>query len=290
MTVNKKSGYRILVTGADGMLARAVAEHCRAMGDEVLAFTRADMDISDRDVVSRTAAKNMPDIVFNCAAFTNVDLAEHDAEACFAANATGPESLAVACREIGAAFVTISTDYVFDGKKKGHYIETDKPAPLSIYGRSKLEGEQRVAETNPDAVIIRSGWIFGSDGRNFLSMIPDLVLNRRSFTAVSDVYGTPTYASDLACRMRELVQKNVSGIFHVANSDGISTFYEFAIEVCRIFGVEREIVTPISAHALNRKASRPKSSPLASIRLEEAGLGELPAWKRSLELFLRNTY
>ncbi|HMO79984.1 MAG TPA: dTDP-4-dehydrorhamnose reductase [Pyrinomonadaceae bacterium] len=286
MSVNENNVLNVMVTGAAGMLARVTAEHCRAKGDRVIAFTRAELDISDRAAVSEAVSATQPDVVFNCAAYTNVDAAEDEPEPCFAANAHGPENLAVACRKAGSAFVTISTDYVFGGEKEGYYYETDRPSPLSLYGRSKLEGEERVADANPDALIVRAGWIFGSDGRNFLSLIPSLVREQNSFSAISDVYGTPTFAGDLAARMRELAVKGTSGIFHIANTGGISTFYAFAREALAIVGGEDSLVAPVTADELKRKALRPKSSPLASVRLEETGLDELPAWQDSLRSFL----
>src|SRR5688572_11822079 len=202
----------VLITGANGMVARAAVKYCRTLGDDVAALTHGELEISDRESVFAAFERTRPSIVLNTAAYTNVDGAETNDKDCYAANAAGPENLAAASREYGAAFVTISTDYVFDGKKEGFYTEADEPNPQGVYARSKLEGEQRAAAVNPDAAIVRSGWIYGEGGTNFLSQIPELLGRGKKITAITDSFGTPTYAFDLAARLRELAEVNAKGI------------------------------------------------------------------------------
>lgn len=273
---------KILITGANGMVARAAVVHCLSIGDTVTALTRERMDITDRDAVLGMLADARPDAVLNCAAYTNVDGAESEAERSYAANASGVENLAIGCKAIDARFVTISTDYVFDGSNTGFYTEDDEPNPQSVYAKSKLEGEQRSAAVNPASVIVRSGWIFGHGGTNFLSVMGDLLAARKTIKVIGDSYGTPTYAADLAKRLRELAEMNVAGLYHVTNAgDGIS-YLGFAEKVCEIGGFDRNLLEAVSFDDLKRPAPRPVSSKMSSIR----GLQSLPHWKKALTDFI----
>jgi len=277
---------RVLITGANGMVARAAAKYCRSRGDEVAALTRADLDISDREAVLAAFARIRPSIVLNCAAYTNVDGAETNVEQCFAANAVGPENLAAASKEFESAFVTISTDYVFDGEKDGFYAESDEPDPQSVYARSKYEGEQRVAAVDPGAVIVRSGWIYGEFGTNFLSLIPELLSNGNNISVIADSFGTPTYAFDLAVRLRELGEPKASGDFPVTNEGPGTSYYEFANAAADIGGLDRRLIEPTSMKSLERPAPRPANSRLASLRSRELGLAPLRDWRDALSEYL----
>ena len=279
---------KVLITGANGMVARAAAEYCRGLGDEVHALTRAELDITKAAMVARTVAAIAPEAIFNCAAYTNVDGAEKDRNSCFAVNAAGVENLAKAALEVGSKFVTISTDYVFDGKKDGFYFEDDEPHPLAVYAESKLRGEGLAASANPHAVIVRSGWIFGTGGTNFLSVMNDLLRGGRAITAISDSSGTPTYAVDLAARMREIALLDAAGIFHVSNSGLGTSYFGFAETVCDLGGYDKQLVLPISDSSLKRPASRPLNSKLASRRSASFGLEPLPDWRDALDRFIRS--
>ena len=190
------------MTGAAGMVAQAVCEFCRVSGDTVLAYNHCGLEIADAQDVLKTLHEGKPDVVINCAAWTDVDGCESDRERAFAANARGPENLAHASHEMNSVFVTISTDYVFDGTKEGFYTEEDLPNPQSVYGRSKLEGERLAQKAYPATIIVRSGFIFGLNGKNFLSTIIERARRGEKIKAISDAYGTPTYARDLAVRLR----------------------------------------------------------------------------------------
>src|SRR5215203_1085999 len=223
---------KILITGANGMVARAAIEHCRQFGDKVVALTRQQLDIADGRAVSKCFGSHTPDAVINCAAFTDVDGAEAKPDAARSANTIGVRNLAEASKETGSRFVTISTDYVFDGEKPGFYTENDPPNPRGVYAETKYEGELAATEANPDSVIVRSGWIYGNGGTNFLSVMHRLLGEEKNIKAIEDAYGTPTFANDLAKRLRELAGQNVSGIFHVTNAGSGTSYLGFAEKVC----------------------------------------------------------
>ncbi|MBA2378180.1 MAG: dTDP-4-dehydrorhamnose reductase [Blastocatellia bacterium] len=277
---------RTIITGAGGMLAGAVIAACRRNGHETLALSRTDLDISDADAVDAAFDRIMPDAVLNCAAYTDVDGAEVDEERCFAANATGVKNLAESALRVGAKLITVSTDYVFGGEKSDHYVESDAPNPLGVYARSKVEGETLALNANPDCIVVRSGWIFGPGGTNFLSMIPLLLADGRQIKVISDAFGTPTYAKDLAQRMLELASSPGAGIVHAANAGGGTSFSEFAMRVCEIGRFDKSLVTPVTFASLARPAPRPRSSKLASMREDELGLHPMPKWESAVERFV----
>jgi dTDP-4-dehydrorhamnose reductase len=277
---------KILITGANGMVARAAAAHCRLIGDEVIALTRRQLDIADRQAVFATIDKHRPDAVLNCAAYTDVDGAETDADAARNANTLGVQYLAEATREFGSRFVTISTDYVFDGANPGFYTEDDKPDPRGVYATTKFDGEGAATRSNAGSVIVRSGWIYGEGGTNFLSVMHKLLAEGKRIKAISDAYGTPTFALDLARRLRELAGSNETGIFHVTNSGPGTSYLGFAEKVCVIGGFDKGLIEAVSKNDLKRPAPRPASSKLGSIRTEKLGLTPLRDWESALVEFL----
>jgi dTDP-4-dehydrorhamnose reductase len=271
------------------MVGRAVSEFCRTRGDIVLACDHRRLDIANRDDVLKMLHEEKPDAIINCAAWTDVDGCERDRDRAFDAHAHGPENLAIASKEINSVFVTISTDYVFDGTKKGFYTETDQPNPLSVYGMSKLEGERLALKANPATIIVRSGFIFGSGGSNFLSTILDRARRGEKIKAISDSYGTPTYSRDLAARLREFAKLNHPGVFHVANAgDGVS-YAQFAREAMQLAGCSDVSVEEIQTDSLKRPAPRPINSRLLSVNSEAVGLSALPDWRNSLNDFVRES-
>ena len=268
------------------MVARAVTANCKRQGDDVIALTREELEISDRESVFRAFDEHLPEIVFNCAAYTNVDGAEKDEAAAYAANASGPENLAAGSREFGSGFITISTDYVFDGTKDGFYSEDDRPNPQSVYARSKYEGELRCAAANPNSIIIRSGWIFGHGGANFLSKVPVMLKSTREIKAIDDTFGTPTFADDLAIRMRELALGKTHGVVHVVNSGTGSSYFEFVAEATAILADGYDNITRVSFLDLKRQAVRPLNSKLGCLRSEILGLEPMRDWKAALTAFI----
>jgi len=276
---------KVLITGANGMVARATAEYCRSMGDEVSALTREQLDIADRSSVLEVLDRERFDSVINCAAWTDVDGCETDREKNYAANAQGPENLAIGCRNTNANLVTISTDYVFDGAKEGFYTQRDDPNPESEYGRAKLAGERLAQAALARTIVVRAGWIFGPGGTNFLSKVVEKLLNGERVKAISDAFGTPTYAPDLAKRLRELAVLDLPGIYHAANAGGGSSYAGFARSVLP----DPNLVEDISAAALTRAAARPQNSRLRCLLSEAIGLTPLRPWEEALQDFVART-
>ena len=272
---------KILITGANGMVARAAIEHCREIGDEVFALPRQELDIADTRAVSDWFESNRPQAVLNCAAYTDVDGAESNPEASRLANTVGVENLAASSKSVGARFVTISTDYVFDGENRGFYTEEDQPNPRGVYAVTKYEGEVAAAYANPESIIVRSGWIYGHGGTNFLSVMHSLLAQGKRIKAIADAYGTPTFANDLAQRLRQLAETNTFGIFHATNSGDGTSYLGFAEKVCEIGGHDKGLIEPVFNDDLKRPAPRPVSSKLASVRLDL-----LPDWEEALGRFL----
>lgn len=277
---------KILITGANGMVARAAIEHCRSIGDDVVALTRQKLDISDRKAVFALFEREKFDAVVNCAAYTNVDGAEANREICYRANASGAENLALASKKIDAAFVTISTDYVFDGAKNEFYTQRDTPNPQAVYAESKLAGERLVSNAYARSIIVRSGWIYGTGGTNFLSVADKLLAEGKPIKAIADSYGTPTYAEDLARRLRELAALDLPCIYHVTNSGEGASYADFARKVCEIRCFDKNLVEKVSFANLKRPAPRPQNSKLACLFSEKFGLEPLRRWEQALAEFL----
>lgn len=269
------------------MVAKATIDYCRLIGDEVIAVTRQELDIADVRQIEETFSRAKPEAVINCAAFTDVDGAESNADASYQANAFGVENLAVACRKIDVRFVTISTDYVFDGSKSDFYTQRDTPNPQSIYAESKLDGEIRARNAYARSIIVRSGWIYGAGGTNFLSVMHKLLADGKTIKAISDSYGTPTAAKDLAQRLRELTELDLPGIYHVTNAGDGTSYEGFARKVCEIKGFDRNLLQSVSVNELKRPAPRPVSSKLACLVSEKFGLAPLPNWEKALTAFLK---
>jgi dTDP-4-dehydrorhamnose reductase len=267
------------------MVGRAVSDHCRALGDLVFPYDHQSLDISDGDSVSDALQRDQPEVVINCAAWTDVDGCERDHERAFAANAAGPENLAQSSREINAVLITISTDYVFNGNKEGFYTQRDQPAPESVYGLSKLEGERRAQLAYARTIVVRTGFVFGPGGSNFLSTIIERARRGEQLKAIRDAYGTPTYAPDLAQRLRELAKLDLPGTFHVVNDGAGVSFEEFARAALDLSGHGATTLETVEMNSLNRPAPRPRNSRLKCLLSEAIGLAPLPFWKDSLESF-----
>lgn len=278
---------KVLVTGAGGLVGRAVSEHCRQLGDVVLPYAHKDLNIADGDLVRQTILSHHPDVVINCAAWTNVDGCESDHDRAFAVNGEGPENLARACKEVESIFITISTDYVFDGKKPGFYTQLDEPNPESVYAASKLEGERRSAAAYGRSMIVRTGYVFGPGGTNFLSTVVGRIRRGEKVKAISDAYGTPTYVKDLAERLRQLAEVNVVALYHVVNSGPGVSFEQFTRKVVKLMGNQEAVVEAVSDRALNRPAKRPANSRLRCLMTEKVGLKSLRDFEAALEEFVR---
>jgi dTDP-4-dehydrorhamnose reductase len=267
------------------MMGRAVIEHCARLGDDVLAHNRHSLDITNRAHVGEIFRRDRPEVVINCAAWTDVDGCESDPERAFAVNARGVETLAASSREQAARFITISTDFVFDGTKKGFYTQRDDPNPLSVYGNSKLQGERAAQLAYARTVVVRTGWIFGTGGRNFLSVVIERARRGEPLKAISDAYGTPTFALDLAARLRELAQLDLPGIYHVVNGGAGASYEEFTRAALRVARCQAAKIESVSMDTLHRPAPRPRNSRLRCLLSEAVGLPALPGWESALAVF-----
>ena len=277
---------KVLITGANGMVARATAEYCRSHGDDVYALARRGMDIADMRSVRAAVSDIRPDAIINCAAYTNVDGAEAEPQAAYGANVLGVENLALAACEVDSRFVTISTDYVFDGTNAAFYTQRDTPKPQGVYAVTKRQGEIAAMQANGRTVVVRTGWIYGEGGTNFLSVMHKIMGEGKSVKAIRDSYGTPTFAGDLAKRLRELAELDMPAVFHVTNSGPGTSYLGFAEKVCEIGGFDKDLIEPVSKDDLQRPAPRPASSKIACLFSEKFGLEPMPNWVDGLKRFL----
>ena len=273
---------KVVVTGAAGLVGRAAVASFAAKGDDVIGLTRDELDISDESAVRQILGGQSPDVLVNCAAWTDVDGCESDQEHALRANALGPELLALACRKSGALLITISTDYVFDGHKDGFYTQRDQPNPESVYGMSKLEGEQRAQRAWARSIVVRSGYIFGEAGRNFLSTFVDSARAGRQLRAIHDAFGTPTYAPHLAERLYQLANLDLPGIYHAVNAGEGASFAQFVATALEMAGLDQSLVESVSMDSLQRPAPRPRNSRLRCLLSEAIGLPEMPQWVDAL--------
>ena len=268
------------------MVGRALSDYCRSIGDQVFSYDHQSLDIGAPALVIETLRKDKPEVVVNCAAWTDVDGCEFDHERAFRVNAGGPENLAQASRELNARLITISTDYVFDGEKDGFYTQRDQPRPLSVYGASKLEGEHKAQLAYARTIVVRTGFIFGPGGTNFLSTIVERAQRGEKLKAIADSYGTPTYSRDLAVRLRELAQLDLPGTFHVVNAGEGVSYEVFARVALNLGGYSSTNVESVATSSLHRPAPRPVNSRMHCLLSEAVGLTPLPFWKDSLGDFV----
>jgi dTDP-4-dehydrorhamnose reductase len=274
---------KLLITGAAGMLGTDVQAAARAADHEVVALSRAELDITDRRAVDAAVTAAQPDAVINCAAYTNVDGAESDPDAAGAVNATGPGLLAAAAAATGAWLIHISTDYVFDGTKTKPYVEADPTGPRSIYGSTKLLGERAVAMAAPEShTIVRSSWLFGTAGACFPATMLRLAAEHPTLTVVDDQLGCPTFTGHLGAALVGLAAgRQLSGVVHVAAA-GQCSWYEFAVEIMRATRTAVE-VQPCTTDQFPRPARRPAYSVMRS---ERRAAPILPDWHAGLHEYL----
>ena len=271
---------KILITGANGQLGHELQP---VLHDQQLTLANVpDFDLTKPGVEAYILAAR-PDVVIHAAAYTDVDGAEREPERAMAVNAEGTERVAKATAEAGARLLYLSTDYVFDGRQGVPYRETDEPHPVNAYGRSKLEGERRALTYCPDTLIIRTAWLYGVHGKNFVKTIMRLALEQMELRVVSDQRGSPTHAGDLALAIKKILRLKLKGIVH-ATGGGDCTWHEFAGEIVSLMGVSAK-VQPISTEEAKRAARRPLYAVLASHVLANAGVS-LPHWKDALNRFM----
>lgn len=296
---------RVALIGANGMLARKVAEQASANGYAMTGFDLPDFDVTNRAQVLATVERFQPAVIINCAAYTNVDGAETEEELAIGVNGLGPGYLAEVAKTVGAVLVHISTDYVFDGRKVSPYLETDPVGPLSAYGRSKLAGEQAILRSGLERYfIIRTSWLYGPGGKNFVETIIRLAKEREELRIVADQVGSPTYTGDLATAIFQLLilsdhgsritdhdlESTPQGIYHFANS-GQCSWYEFASEiVAQLKGRGEKLtvkrIVPIRTEEYPLPAPRPAYSVFLKDKYRTATGAFVPDWQISLLKYL----
>lgn len=272
---------RLVITGAGGMLGRDLAAAAAAAGHDVTAFTRPELDVTDTAAVRAAVATASPDALVNCAAWTDVDGAEAHEAAALAVNATGAGNVAAAAAAAGALVVQVSTDYVFDGGGRHPYVESDPVAPLSAYGRTKLAGERAVAERAPRWAVVRSSWLFGVHGGNFVATMLGLAGDRDEVTVVDDQVGCPTFTGHLAAAVVDVCERGLTGVLHVAGG-GSCSWHDLAVAAFERTGAQCRVRRGRTAD-LERPAPRPAYSVLAS---ERDDAPRLPDWREGLAAYL----
>jgi dTDP-4-dehydrorhamnose reductase len=272
---------RMLVTGASGMLGRELCDVARAAGHDVAGLDRAALDVTDARAVRAAIADAAPDAVVNCAAWTDVDGAEADEAAATAINGAGAGHVAAAARDAGALCVQISSDYVFGGRDPDGYAEDAPTAPLGAYGRSKLAGERAALAAGGEVLVVRSSWLFGRHGHNFVATMLRLGAERDAVTVVDDQVGCPTWTGHLAPALLEAARRRLTGVAHLAGG-GSCSWFDLARATFRAAGIDCA-VHPQSTAQLGRPAPRPAWSILRSTR---ADAPVLPAWADGLAGYL----
>ncbi|WP_283746685.1 dTDP-4-dehydrorhamnose reductase [Bacillus cereus] len=276
---------KVLVTGAKGQLGQDVLCLLENQPWEVYGFGREELDITNEEQVREKVLSIKPDIIIHTAAYTQVDQAESDEETAFKVNAEGTKYLAQAAEAVEAKFCYVSTDYVFDGTTNKPYKADDQTNPQTVYGRSKLVGEQYTQEYCSKSYIVRTSWVFGLYGNNFVKMMLRLAEEKKELGVVHDQVGSPTYTTDLASFIINLVQTDKYGVYHGSNS-GVCSWYEFAKEIFEQSNIEI-VVNPLTTEDFPRPAARPKYSVLDKGMIEESGFEPFQDWKKALKDFLK---
>lgn len=277
----------ILITGAKGQLGADCGQIFRE-GHRVTAVDIDELDIANREAVEAAAGRLRPQVILNCAAFTQVDACETQTETAFRVNAQGPENLARWAAANSAILVHVSTDYVFDGNKTPPetYTETDAVNPLSAYGNTKLAGEQAVIRAGGEYLILRTAWLYGGQGHNFLKTIlrKTLMEPKRRLTIVNDQYGSPTWSYRLALQIRHLLENNARGLFH-ASAEGYGTWFDLARYFLEKLNVPHHIA-PCATADYPLPARRPACAILENQRLKELGLNVMEPWRADIDRFV----
>ncbi|TDA70357.1 MAG: dTDP-4-dehydrorhamnose reductase [Clostridia bacterium] len=274
----------VLVTGAGGMLGRAVVCEFQRRGWQVVPLAHRELDITDLQAVRKAVREYRPAVTVNCAAYTGVDQAESEVAGALAVNALGVRNLALACKASGIDLVHISTDYVFPGDKESPWNIYDHRHPINAYGRSKYLGERFLETIAPNYYLVRTSWLFGQGGVNFIDTILRLAREKEELAVVDDQYGCPTYAEDLACALADLVGTGAYGTYHITNQ-GITTWYGLARAILEQAGIKIRL-EPVKTAQFPRPARRPANSALDPWPLAETIGYLLPSWEDALGRYI----
>ncbi len=274
---------KVLVTGFNGQLGFDVVKELDSRNIECKGVDLADFDITDKYQTLAYLRDYAPDVVVHCAAYTAVDKAEDDEETCRKVNVDGSENLAIGCKGLGAKMLYVSTDYVYGGLGETAFETTDKTDPKSVYGRTKLEGENAVIRNVDKYFIVRTSWVFGINGNNFVKTMLRLGAERDVLTVVDDQIGSPTYTPDLARLICDLIMTDEYGIYHGTNENYCS-WAEFASAIMKL-GERKAEIKPIPSSEYPAKAQRPLNSRLSKTCLDRIGIKRLPTWQNALERY-----
>lgn len=273
---------KIALTGSDGMLGSDIKNVFSDV--ELVNFTLHDFDITNLDGSHKAIKEAKPDYLIHVAAYTDVDGCESNPETAFLVNGIGARNITMACEDIGCPVIYISTDYVFDGTKKETYNEWDKTNPINVYGLSKLMGEQFVTSLTNRFYIVRTSWLYGKSGKNFVDTIIRLLSERNEIDVVNDQIGSPTFTCDLAGKLKELIGRGY-GTYHVTNTSHCS-WHEFAVEIAKLKGINKNI-NPTTTEKFKRPAKRPAFSVLGNTMLRLEGIEPARHWKEALKDYLK---
>lgn len=277
---------KILITGANGMLGTDLTQLLTTQF-EVIAIDIQQLDLIDNEATIDYITNLKPNIIINCAAYTNVDGCETEIDIAYKVNAVAPRNIAVAANNINAKFLHISTDYVFDGETDKPYQEDDTTNPLCIYGKSKLMGEDHVKNLSSKYFILRTQWLYGRNGNNFVKTMLKLADESPSIKVVNDQFGSPTYTRDLCAVIEQIIKTENYGTYHITNS-GVTSWYEFAKTIFTLSNIEVDL-KPCTTEEFPRPAHRPKFSKLDNYFWRINGFSELRNYKEALKYYLRET-
>lgn len=276
---------KVLITGSNGMLGHDLIDVLDGK-HELIKTTSKSLDITDEDKVKDYIVNENPDIVINSAAYTDVDGCETNEEIAYKVNGEGVKNLALACKVVDCPLLHISTDYVFNGENNKPWMEDDEVGPISIYGKSKLQGEEAIESILDKFFIIRTSWLYGINGGNFPKTMLELAKTHDTLTVVTDEIGTPTYTLDLAQAIAELIETEYYGIYHITNSDYCSWF-DFAKYIFQVKNINVNVV-PVTAEEFARPASRPHYSVLNNSNWVNNGFKPLRSYKEAIKDYLKH--
>ena len=274
----------ILITGANGQLGYDFQRLFDEIDEKYIATDRDDLDITDIEKVREFVKDKNITLIINCAAYNNVDKAEEEPEICKKLNTYAPRDLAIVAKEIGADYITYSTDFVFDGKKKAPYTEENIPNPLSVYGKSKYEGEKEVFKVKPDSFVVRTSWLFGIANNNFNKQVINWSKSKDELSIVDDQISSPTYSKDLAYYSWELIKTKKYGLYHLSNGGGASKYNQGKYVLDKIDWQGK--LNRAKTKDFNLKAKRAEYTKLDSSKLEKVIDKKIPSWENGIDRFL----
>ena len=275
---------KLLVTGVKGQLGHDIVNECKERNIEVVGVDVEEMDITDTKMVEEVIKGGNFNAVVHCAAWTAVDKAEDEVEACTKVNVEGTKNIANVCKELDIPMMYFSTDYVFDGQGETPWNEYDQRNPLNVYGQTKYEGEL-IVEALEKYFIVRIAWVFGVNGNNFIKTMLRLGKERGAVSVVNDQIGSPTYTYDLSKLVVDMIQTDKYGIYHATN-EGLCSWYEFACEIFKQAEID-VTVTPVDSNAFPAKAKRPSNSRMSKDMLDKNGFKRLPTWQDALQRYIK---